>query len=681
MNPEWIVYIFAVAVIAFLLAWGIVLTILRSQERAEHMRAISEANHSQSRAASAIRVLTAQAKDHDSALRQALLASRELEQAHTTLLSKFGSLEGEFDSRIHQAKIEIDDLKRQLRLLSRWQTHVDAEAALRHMESEVRRIEQIASSDARILISNADFRSRQLLDTAHANASDLDQRAQAALATAQLKADEVIAERTAEIERELDETRLLSREARAQCVRIIANAEAGAKAIAGEAWDARNRVHELQEAADAIRNTIDGYGSKYLVPAYSLMDDVATELAGSNPALRFNLARERSREMVKAGEAATSDATDLHMRGVACRFLLDAFNGKTDAIVNAARREDIGTLRQRMRDAFGLVNMHGAGFHGTKISKGYLDARLEEVQWACVLQELRAQSREEQRQFREQMREDAAAKRFNDQRIEQDRRDAEETQRQSELAQRRAEEAQRRAEEIESIMQLQRAEFESEKAVLSEEAQERYLSKVSDMQTELEAFRNTMNTELEAVRKAAERTPSLAQQTRAGHVYVIANVGAFGEGVFKIGMTRRGDDHWRDRVDELGDASVPFEYSVHAVIKSDDAPTLERRLHWHFALWQVNKRNHRKEFFRVSAEKLRTEISQLGVDAQWSIASELAPAEYLETLEIERRIESDPIERAAWMRSQKKRFGQLAQTKPAWLTGNLHDRLLDDADV
>lgn len=345
MNPEWIVYIFAAAISVALLTWGVTLTIVKHRERAEHVRAISEASENQSRAAATIGALTARAKDHDRALRQALLRSRELEQAHAELLSKLGASDGAFASRIHQARIEIDELKRQLRLLSKWQTHVDAETALRHMESEVRRIKEIASSDARILISNADFRSRQLLDAAHANAADLDQRAQAALATAQLKADEVIAERTAEIEQELDETRLLSREARAQCARIIANAEVGAQAIAGEAWDARNRARELQEAADAIRNIIDGYGSKYLIPAYSLMDDVATELAGSNPALRFNLARERSRDMVKAGEAATSDATDPQIREVACRFLLDAFNGKTDAIVNAARKEDIGTLR------------------------------------------------------------------------------------------------------------------------------------------------------------------------------------------------------------------------------------------------------------------------------------------------------------------------------------------------
>jgi hypothetical protein len=66
-------------------------------------------------------------------------------------------------------------------------------------------------------------------------------------------------------------------------------------------------------------------------------------------------------------------------------------------------------------------------------------------------------------------------------------------------------------------------------------------------------------------------------------------------------------------------------------------------------------------------------MSQLGIDAQWSIASELAPTEYLETLEIERRIEADPIERAIWVGRQRNRFGDLAKATPAWLAGALDD--------
>ncbi|NJK31685.1 MAG: GIY-YIG nuclease family protein [Deltaproteobacteria bacterium] len=97
----------------------------------------------------------------------------------------------------------------------------------------------------------------------------------------------------------------------------------------------------------------------------------------------------------------------------------------------------------------------------------------------------------------------------------------------------------------------------------------------------------------------------------AGHVYVISNIGSFGEGVFKIGMTRR--ENPLDRVRELGDASVPFHFDVHAMIYSEDVPTLENKLHRSLAAHQVNLVNERKEFFRVSlAEIERAVLSHHG---------------------------------------------------------------------
>lgn len=98
---------------------------------------------------------------------------------------------------------------------------------------------------------------------------------------------------------------------------------------------------------------------------------------------------------------------------------------------------------------------------------------------------------------------------------------------------------------------------------------------------------------------------SMAQQTKTGHVYIISNVGSFGEGVFKIGLTRRLEP--LDRIRELGDACVPFEFDVHAMILSEDAPALEHALHRHFLASQINKVNPQKEFFRVTIGVLREE--------------------------------------------------------------------------
>lgn len=97
-----------------------------------------------------------------------------------------------------------------------------------------------------------------------------------------------------------------------------------------------------------------------------------------------------------------------------------------------------------------------------------------------------------------------------------------------------------------------------------------------------------------------QRAVSQAQLTRAGHIYVISNVGSFGDGMYKIGMTRRLEP--MDRVKELGDASVPFPFDVHMMISCDDAPTLEADLHRMFHEHRVNKINPRKEYFRVDLD-------------------------------------------------------------------------------
>jgi hypothetical protein len=125
-----------------------------------------------------------------------------------------------------------------------------------------------------------------------------------------------------------------------------------------------------------------------------------------------------------------------------------------------------------------------------------------------------------------------------------------------------------------------------------------------------------------------QRAISNAQLTKAGHVYVLSNIGSFGEGIFKIGMTRRSDP--QDRVVELGDASVPFPFDVHLMVGSDNAPELENRLHRKFNNARVNRINLRKEYFRVSINEVRNEIiAFLGKDVDY-VADPNIMAEYAE---------------------------------------------------
>ncbi|WP_306848342.1 GIY-YIG nuclease family protein [Cupriavidus necator] len=110
---------------------------------------------------------------------------------------------------------------------------------------------------------------------------------------------------------------------------------------------------------------------------------------------------------------------------------------------------------------------------------------------------------------------------------------------------------------------------------------------------------------------------------------MISNVGAFGEGVYTIGMTRRLEP--MDRIDELGDASVPFWFDVHAMVFSDNAPALEGKLHQRFAAGRLNKVNGCKEFFRADIAEIESVI-RANYDAAVEVTREAPAEQYRESL-------------------------------------------------
>lgn len=106
------------------------------------------------------------------------------------------------------------------------------------------------------------------------------------------------------------------------------------------------------------------------------------------------------------------------------------------------------------------------------------------------------------------------------------------------------------------------------------------------------------------------------QNGKAGNVYIISNLGSFGENIFKVGMTRRLEP--MDRVKELSDASVPFMFDVHSFIFSDDAVALEQKLHSILEKNRVNKINLRKEFFNVSIDELEKIVTEIDPTAEFN---------------------------------------------------------------
>lgn len=182
----------------------------------------------------------------------------------------------------------------------------------------------------------------------------------------------------------------------------------------------------------------------------------------------------------------------------------------------------------------------------------------------------------------------------------------EEKENQAEIKRQMREEKQRQDE-----LDRQQREAEEEEARLAEQQRqiETALAAAEGAHREaLEKQRAELEQKLAEVHQQYERAKSMAQLTRQGHVYIISNIGSFGEDVYKVGMTRRLEP--MDRVKELSDASVPFDFDVHAMISCDDAPALEKVLHDHLEKYRMNKINLRKEFFRVDLAKIINEVER-----------------------------------------------------------------------
>ena len=388
---------------------------------------------------------------------------------------------------------------------------------------------------------------------------------------------------------------------------IIQNARAEAEQIRLSTQKLEEEADVYQQTVIAMKNIIAGYGDEYLVPTSTLLDDLAEEFSHKEAGKELKEARKRTRAIVKQGRSAECDYVEDNRRVGAINFVTDAFNGKVDSIVSKVKHDNYGKLAQAIHDAFIQVNFSGQAFRNARVTEIYKQARIEELKWACVAQELRLQEREEQRLIREQIREEEKARREYQKAIQ---------------------EAEKEERMLKKAMEKARKEFELASA------EQRVL---------MEAQLAEMEARLHEAEEKNQRAISMAQLTKRGHVYIISNVGSFGDNVYKIGLTRRLEP--LDRVKELGDASVPFAFDVHAMIMSDDAPALERELHNHFLLKQINKVNHRKEFFRASLHEIREELESMGVETKWTMAAEAA--EYRESLAIDKLIEENPGARAA----------------------------------
>jgi len=539
----------------------------------------------------------------------------ELRRENQTFASERTVLNQQITNASNEAahyKSVASKLHSQLVQYAQFRTLTEAEAYATTTREQAARTLAQAHEEATALREQA----RQILNSAseqaNARLSGLQNEAQSILSGARIEAERLKSISLTEYQEAKRTANSLIATATEQAGQIRQNAELYARNTAADALDAKQNAMRYEQTARAMKNVIEGYGNKYLVPNRSLLDELADDFSHKDAGLQLKIAREQSRSLVATGMAGVCEYSETQRRATAISFVVDAFNGKVEAILSRVRHDNVGTLSQEIRDAFALVNHNGQAFRNACIRNEYLDSRLAELKWAAVAQQMKMDERDEQRRVKEQLREEAKARREYE-------RTLKETEKEEETLRR----AMQKAEE-----QIQRA---------SNEQRQKYEQQLAELQQRL----------AEAEEKN-KRALSMAQQTKRGHVYVISNIGSFGENVYKIGMTRRLEP--RDRVRELGDSSVPFEFDVHAMILCDDAPALEKRLHKHFVLNQVNKVNHRKEFFRATIAEIRSELEKLGLETKWTMIAEAM--DYRETLAIEKRIATDPELRNAWINRQ-----------------------------
>ncbi len=379
-----------------------------------------------------------------------------------------------------------------------------------------------------------------------------------------------------DIEAEARKARVAAERAQTDAASDLERTQAQIEALRSQYATGLARYEELTKAVSSLEESLDSIDVGLYEPHFTYFDTEAYKNA-------IDDVRSRQKALIKEGRACSCGkpwAVDGDRReGERMvkqneRLILRAFNAESEAAVANVSWNNLTVMTARIEKAFEALNKQGTVLD-IRLSEEYKRARLEELRLTFEAAEKHNQEREEQRRQRAEQREE-------------------------EKAQRELLREQERASEDEAMHQkaLDKARRELQDAQASERAA-------------MEARIHQLEADLASAQDRKQRAIAQAQLTKVGHVYIISNIGAFGEGVVKIGLTRRLDPE--ERVHELGDAAVPFPFDTHAMIYSENAVELESRLHKVFWEHRLNWANDRKEFFAVTLDDIEGQLEKLGV--------------------------------------------------------------------
>ncbi|OFS23477.1 DUF4041 domain-containing protein [Clostridium sp. HMSC19A10] len=253
------------------------------------------------------------------------------------------------------------------------------------------------------------------------------------------------------------------------------------------------------------------------------------------------------------------------------KMIIRSFNNECEACINKIKFNNIENIRKRIVKSFEALNKLNQR-NQISITDNYLDLKLKELDLAYEYELKKQEEKEEQQRIKEQMREEAKVLK-------------------------EIENAKKKLEKEESHFRNAINDIKVQLNICNENDKAKLENKLDEL-----------NAELDKLEKDKLNIENREKNTRAGYVYVISNIGSFGDDVYKIGMTRRLEP--TERIRELGSASVPFNFDIHAIIFSDDAPALENALHREFADNSVNQVNMRKEFFKIPLSEIERVVKE-----------------------------------------------------------------------
>lgn len=336
-----------------------------------------------------------------------------------------------------------------------------------------------------------------------------------------------------------------------------------------------DEINELNSTIKGLKKSIITFSDEILVQDFGLYEPRYSFLNADSYKAELTNIRNMQKAMIKDGSAVSGSA-DWQVNGSVVRgrkmikdmqkLLLRAFNSECDEIINKVKYNNFDSSVKKMERSFNAIAKLGVTM-AISITSDYYDLKIQELQLALEYQIQKQREKEEKAELRAQQREEARL--------------------QKELKEQR------------KNIDKERKHYEQALSNINKQ-----LSSSSDEDTEdLNKKKEEIIQSLSDIDTKIKNIDYREANQKAGYVYVISNIGSFGEGIYKIGMTRRLNP--QERVDELGDASVPFKFDIHAMIFSEDATALEAKLHKAFEDRKLNLVNQRREFFKVSLDEIK----------------------------------------------------------------------------